>query len=183
MATLAWAVESRLNSRVDQSLSISLEELNAVDSVREHLSGLLADFSKGAESELARQLENSIARVFDNSSASPGIDPESPDERSMHQEPAIEEQPAVEPTDQLPEMEQSIVEDVPEDVEQPPVMEVAESVEDDDDLIDEEILEIFIEESEEVNETIQAYLPRLVENYDDKEALTELRRAFHTLKG
>ncbi|RLU01938.1 Hpt domain-containing protein [Ketobacter sp.] len=55
--------------------------------------------------------------------------------------------------------------------------------EDDDDLIDEEVIEIFIEEAGEVLETIQEYLPQWKTNYDNEEALKELRRAYHTLKG
>ena len=53
----------------------------------------------------------------------------------------------------------------------------------DDDDIDDEIIEIFIEEATEVTETIGEYFPRWAQNFDDKEALTEFRRAFHTLKG
>ncbi len=51
-----------------------------------------------------------------------------------------------------------------------------------DDLVDDEIIEIFVEEATEVLETIAEYLPRWIDS-DDKEALGEMRRAFHTLKG
>jgi len=54
---------------------------------------------------------------------------------------------------------------------------------DEDDLIDDDILEIFIEEAGEVLEAIQEFFPRYKANPDDNEALTEFRRAFHTLKG
>ena len=53
----------------------------------------------------------------------------------------------------------------------------------DDDLIDDEILEIFIEEAGEVLDTIREYLPSLLRHHEDRTALSELRRAFHTLKG
>ncbi|MFN3238869.1 MAG: Hpt domain-containing protein, partial [Pseudomonadales bacterium] len=53
----------------------------------------------------------------------------------------------------------------------------------DDDLIDEEILEIFIEEAEEVLDTLREYLPIWREDVSNSDALTEVRRAFHTLKG
>ena len=49
--------------------------------------------------------------------------------------------------------------------------------------IDEEIVEIFLEEGEEELERINEYLPRWHENHADEEALKELRRSFHTLKG
>ena len=54
---------------------------------------------------------------------------------------------------------------------------------DDDDLIDDEILEIFIEEAEEVSETITEHLPTFAVGAENHESLTELRRAYHTLKG
>lgn len=55
--------------------------------------------------------------------------------------------------------------------------------EQEDDMIDDEIIEIFVEESGEVLEAINTYLPVWKANTEDQEALTEIRRAFHTLKG
>jgi chemosensory pili system protein ChpA (sensor histidine kinase/response regulator) len=51
------------------------------------------------------------------------------------------------------------------------------------DLIDDEIIEIFVEEASEVLEALDEYFPRWVANQADEEALIEFRRAFHTLKG
>lgn len=65
----------------------------------------------------------------------------------------------------------------------PEAVPVAEVEEDDDDLIDEEIIEIFLEEAEEVTETLNEFWPQFKANNDDQEALTTVRRAFHTLKG
>ncbi|MDA0788976.1 MAG: Hpt domain-containing protein, partial [Proteobacteria bacterium] len=72
-----------------------------------------------------------------------------------------------------------------EQVEQAEHIEQPEHIEqeDDDDLIDEEILEIFVEEAEEVLETINEFLPVWQANREDEGALTEVRRAYHTLKG
>jgi len=53
----------------------------------------------------------------------------------------------------------------------------------DDDLIDDEMKEIFIEEAQEVLETINEYFPMWKSNPDDAEARATLRRSFHTLKG
>ncbi|PWU27555.1 hybrid sensor histidine kinase/response regulator, partial [Pseudomonas sp. RW407] len=53
----------------------------------------------------------------------------------------------------------------------------------DEEPVDEELREVFIEEAGEVLETINEYLPRWQADTDDREALTEIRRAFHTLKG
>ena len=48
---------------------------------------------------------------------------------------------------------------------------------------DPEIVEIFVEEVDEVFETIGEYLPQWASNFDNNDALTEVRRGFHTLKG
>jgi len=57
------------------------------------------------------------------------------------------------------------------------------AVEEDDDLIDEEILEIFTEEAQEVFEEIDRCWPMYVEDNSNTDALMDVRRAFHTLKG
>ncbi len=49
--------------------------------------------------------------------------------------------------------------------------------------IDDEIIEIFLEEAEEEHQRISELLPKLRQNANDTDALAELRRAFHTLKG
>lgn len=56
-------------------------------------------------------------------------------------------------------------------------------IERDNEDIDDEIIEIFIEEAAEVTSTINEYFPRWAQNFDDTTALIEFRRAFHTLKG
>src|SRR5690606_8774611 len=63
------------------------------------------------------------------------------------------------------------------------VPEPAAAADDDDDLIDDEIIEIFLEEADEVTETLNEYWPQFKADQDDKEAMTTVRRAFHTLKG
>lgn len=49
--------------------------------------------------------------------------------------------------------------------------------------MDDEIMEIFLEEAEEEIDRIKEFLPRWENNQDDDEALTTIRRSFHTLKG
>ncbi len=66
---------------------------------------------------------------------------------------------------------------------QPVTSTPAAIAEDDDDLIDDEIIEIFLEEAEEVTATLNEFWPQFKADQDDKEALTTVRRAFHTLKG
>lgn len=53
----------------------------------------------------------------------------------------------------------------------------------DEEPIDEELREIFVEEAGEVQETIAEYYPQWKEDTDNNTARTEVRRAFHTLKG
>ncbi|MCU7914458.1 MAG: Hpt domain-containing protein [Candidatus Thiodiazotropha sp. (ex Gloverina cf. vestifex)] len=49
--------------------------------------------------------------------------------------------------------------------------------------IDPEILEIFVEEAREELQTIQQRFPQWRQNQHDEDALTTIRRSFHTLKG
>ena len=53
----------------------------------------------------------------------------------------------------------------------------------DEEAIDEELREVFVEEAEEVLATLNEFYPKWRADQDDKQALTEVRRAFHTLKG
>ena len=62
-------------------------------------------------------------------------------------------------------------------------VEVAQAAETAGVEIDDEILEIFIEEAEEELDSIGELLPRWMTQQSDEEALAELRRSFHTLKG
>ncbi len=49
--------------------------------------------------------------------------------------------------------------------------------------VDDDILEIFVEEVGEVLERVDQWLPQWATEFANEEALTEVRRAFHTLKG
>jgi chemosensory pili system protein ChpA (sensor histidine kinase/response regulator) len=61
--------------------------------------------------------------------------------------------------------------------------EITATMPQDDITDDDDICEIFAEEVEEVLETIQNFLPKWSANFENKSALTEVRRGFHTLKG
>lgn len=52
-----------------------------------------------------------------------------------------------------------------------------------DDEIDEELIEIFTEEMEEILSLLSVKLPAWADNINDNDALIEIRRAFHTIKG
>lgn len=51
------------------------------------------------------------------------------------------------------------------------------------DQLDEDILDIFVDEAEEVLETLNECFPRWRDNPEDRESLITTRRMFHTLKG
>ena len=61
----------------------------------------------------------------------------------------------------------------------PAALQVADAASD----IDDDILEIFVEEVGEVLERVDQWLPQWAAEFSNEEALTEVRRAFHTLKG
>ena len=50
-------------------------------------------------------------------------------------------------------------------------------------VLDQELLDVFLEEYDVVSETLQNYLPQWLARLDDVSSLTEVRRSFHTLKG
>ncbi|MEJ2141483.1 MAG: Hpt domain-containing protein, partial [Gammaproteobacteria bacterium] len=64
-------------------------------------------------------------------------------------------------------------------VPEPPVVQEYEVSDD----IDDEIIEIFLEEAEEEYANIKRLLPQWETNLADEEALKDMRRSFHTLKG
>ncbi|MCO7571513.1 Hpt domain-containing protein [Pseudomonas chlororaphis] len=53
----------------------------------------------------------------------------------------------------------------------------------DEEPVDDELREVFLEETEEVLDMLREYLPRWTAEPQGQAALSELRRAFHTLKG
>jgi chemosensory pili system protein ChpA (sensor histidine kinase/response regulator) len=94
--------------------------------------------------------------------------------------------------DEVALVEETLLEEaepVVEYVEAQDVMPVVEKIEtvieeiEEDDLIDDEIIEIFLEEAEEVLETLQEFWPQYRADKADAEAQSTVRRAFHTLKG
>lgn len=53
----------------------------------------------------------------------------------------------------------------------------------DENIVDDELVEIFSEEMDEIFETLSIHLPAWTGNTNDNNALKEVRRAFHTIKG
>ncbi|MGI9280523.1 MAG: Hpt domain-containing protein [Endozoicomonas sp.] len=73
----------------------------------------------------------------------------------------------------------------PEQVAVPVIEETAaeETAAEEESIIDDELLEVFIEEAGEVQEQLSEGVPVWVNNQDDNNTLKDIRRAFHTLKG
>ncbi|WP_417568249.1 Hpt domain-containing protein [Marinobacter sp.] len=162
---LAWSVENLLNRVIDQTLRPTDDMFNLVDEVNARIPSLIQEFKSGQTtgevSELIQRAEAmATTRRTEGEAAAEAVAQE------VAEAPVAQELSAEEP------------ELAPEDTSA-----AAEKPGDDDDLIDDEILEIFVEEAGEVLETIREYLPMLLRQHDDRSALSEVRRAFHTLKG
>lgn len=52
-----------------------------------------------------------------------------------------------------------------------------------EDFIDDELIDIFVDEVEEIGETLDEHFPVWAQDFTNEEALIEVRRAFHTIKG
>jgi chemosensory pili system protein ChpA (sensor histidine kinase/response regulator) len=78
---------------------------------------------------------------------------------------------------------QDIVAEKPEIIVEKTMVHETEVAVEEDDFIDDEIIEIFLEEAEEVLETLQEFWPEYRADNTNGEAQATVRRAFHTLKG
>jgi len=168
--------------------------LEAVAENRGHPENILRVAEASAQ-ELGYTAE-SISNI-PSSSAAPEVEPTAVieiEESSFAPEPVTPEQAAAEP---VAEPEDEIVETpatetvtdtaaaaAPE-ITKPaqPVVAKATAAALPEDDIDEEILEIFLEEADEVIGTMQENLRAWKQNRSDSEALTVLRRSYHTIKG
>ncbi|MBE0485694.1 Hpt domain-containing protein [Marinobacter sp.] len=163
LGELAWSVENLLNRLLDQTIKPTEDLFALVDEANNRIPSLINEFRSGQRSgdvaELIARAEGLATTRRADTDATVSDDPVEATENAN----AGEEEPRFEPG--LPaESEQA-------------------SEPTDNDLIDDEILEIFIEEAGEVLDTIREYLPMLLRQHDDRSALAEVRRAFHTLKG
>ena len=186
ISDIAWPVESLLNKHLDSSLTIELNVFDFLDAVIEKLPGLTEDFAKLRTSDGYEHLITR-ANILAGIEAKPGSK-KLPEENVQ----VISEidSPTVIPEIEIEEPISIKVEDAniqakqaPQDDQKSFPQEEVASPKEDDDLIDDEILEIFIEEASEVLEAIEEHLPTYLDGYTDHDALKELRRAFHTLKG
>lgn len=190
ISEIAWPVENLLNKHLDSALTIELNVFDFLDSVIEKLPELTEDFAKlrvssGYEHLITR------ANILAGIEAKPGSKKVLIEKVSDENIPTIEEDestftPVAEEEDYSSQSyEVEIAQNQPDDIKitNEIVNEEVLPLEEEDDLIDDEILEIFIEEASEVLEAIEEHLPVYLDGYSDHDALKELRRAFHTLKG
>jgi len=145
----------------------SLDQLPASAALQEH-----EDFSFDGDEHLPHS-EREEPAEFSLSPVSGGNE-----EEIIYSSPEVETEPESESIEDS--FDAYTVEDDSENIasEPAPVAQI-----EDDDLIDDEIIEIFLEEAEEVGETLNEFWPQFKADQSDEEALTTVRRAFHTLKG
>jgi len=158
---------------VESGLELPLDELPSVTGAQDGVSLELPELSfEPLDENTLSWDESDIADLQLPEVDLPGL-PEVPVEVA---EPAVEDQP----------LSMADVMAAPSQAINPPAREIPPSLlppPADEEPMDEELLEVFIEEAGEVMETIAEYLPKWQADLADKGALTELRRAFHTLKG
>ncbi|MFO8141155.1 MAG: Hpt domain-containing protein [Marinobacter sp.] len=153
LGELAWSIENLLNRLIDQTIKPTDDLFALIDEANDRTPSLINEFRDGHSNGDVAELIARAEGLATTRRAETELT-----ETSDSGQPAEPELTA--------EPEQT-----------------AEVTASDDDLIDDEILEIFIEEAGEVLDTIREYLPMLLRQHDDRSALAEVRRAFHTLKG
>ncbi|MAM87056.1 MAG: hybrid sensor histidine kinase/response regulator [unclassified Hahellaceae] len=199
LAELAWSIEGLLNRTLENLVTPSLVLFELLKDVEDQLPTLTAAFAAAEDSSL--DILNTTTSLIHRADAI------LLDARASRAATAQEEQAHAETQRQAEEAESMSAETlaVEDDTDEADsdsqladdedITAVAPAETDtadasagdielsDGDMIDEEIIEIFAEEAEEVLATINTYLPKFTANYGNTEARTELRRAFHTLKG
>jgi chemosensory pili system protein ChpA (sensor histidine kinase/response regulator) len=210
LGACARYIEEQLLTQETTPQWTSLDTLaDAITSVEYYLERLSSGAPKEENDLLLRVAEESVASLgyavaktpradIDSASDLPSLD-STAENLTGDTEPADEDTTALlaayesaldanaQPTNATADIEQSAVL-TPVEVTPTPAHSIAAaannaSATDDDDEIDHEIIEIFVEEAGEVLATIAEYFPLWAKNFADEDSLTHFRRAFHTLKG
>ncbi|TVP55710.1 MAG: response regulator [Halomonadaceae bacterium] len=176
---LAWAVENLLNRVLEGALQVSNDMFRLLEQVIQRLPELVNEFSEGHSDGDVSDLISACNALTDSQPPDTDQEPGEDTHGPLAATPEASTTESTEPPVHTEQAEQTDHTDEPA----PAATPVAEAADEEDDLIDEEILDIFIEEAEEVLHTIREQLPALHAHYDNANALTEIRRAFHTLKG
>ncbi|MBP8924558.1 MAG: Hpt domain-containing protein [Pseudomonadales bacterium] len=181
LGELAWSIEQLLNRVIERTLQANRDVVEAVERAWRLMPSLVAAFAgRGAADRAAvEQLQQVAQALVRGESAEWGVVAEAlaPVEEIVPAEVVPEREVILQP-----ELEPELLRDREPHPE--PMFEdgLVPSVEHEEPL-DAEILEIFLEEAGEVLEAIAAQLPAWREAPGPGVPLTELRRAFHTLKG
>ncbi|HET7370291.1 MAG TPA: Hpt domain-containing protein [Gammaproteobacteria bacterium] len=168
-------VEQRVLTGAQPSTELMERMADALVSVEFYLETVQS--GRGDPQSMLDNAEVCVAQLgVDDADAAPTlsvVDPEgAADGGSDGGEPAaVAEAPAAEPAPAPAEAPSSA----------PPAAESAPLPQPDE--VDPEILEIFLEEAHEELARLGDYFPRWQRNQEDREALTVVRRSFHTLKG
>ena len=173
-AAIAEACSIYIRDQLSQRPALPGKELQtlaeAIASIDYYLERLIGGHGDDLEMYLALA-EESLALLGYFLGTSPAEQQETAADSPLASSPAM----AVPPTP---------VETQPAAVEAPaPAVVASDEAADDDNPIDDEIIEIFVEEAADVLATLEEYVPRWAANMADEDAIITVRRAFHTLKG
>lgn len=184
---MAWSVENMLNRVLDGTLPVTNELVGFIAQTRQNIPTLVADFAAQREPSIdpavtVLQATNLLKQqpINDGLNIRPS-DTSTPSSQS----PATPEAP-VELQTVPPAQPQSVTSDEPlVSSELPPVIQQMydELTEVSDEPADPDIQEIYIEEAQEVLETIAPLYETWRADPSDFATLKEIRRGFHTLKG
>lgn len=167
MAELGWALENLLNRVLERAVQPNNSIHQLLDDAAENLPELVSDFRQGQSiSDVAELIERAESLSSGRGDLAPRANA------------TVAGKAVSEPVDIAPQEEPE-----PAPVELAAAATPPNNDIDGDRFVDDEILEIFIEEAHEVLETINEFLPKFLAQWDNSAALTEMRRAFHTLKG
>ena len=174
-------------------LGYPVENLPSIEQGAESVSGAPAEIVEQEEAGESEEIELTIPALEEEmveitASTEPAVEEELSAEAftlEIPEEEEIELAPppaAEEPAEPLVELEPAPVPEPPAAAPPAATTLIPQPAPRSDDL-DEEIVEIFIEEAQEEISKINELLPRWQSNRNDQEALRDLRRSFHTLKG
>ncbi|PID43745.1 MAG: hybrid sensor histidine kinase/response regulator [Proteobacteria bacterium] len=182
LGELAWAIENMLNRVIDQTIAPGKEMFELLERVIQRLPDVIDAFKvKKTGPDIAAYVSAAEAIANDKKSRQE-VEETEVDLRAARIIRESEGEAFQEPEDGILSRPEEDIR--PDDVGQPEDRGQPEDVgQPEDDLVDEEIIEIFLEESEEVLGVVHEQLPVYLADYDNREALAEVRRSFHTLKG
>ena len=178
IAASRYIKESLLKNKVRPELSAIDDLADAITSIDYYLERLL----QSAHDPYIQMIEVAEAAVeklgFRVGEQAPAV-PEETEAEEAGEEIVEDDHIEAEETQLEPEPEPEIESEPEPEIESEPEPATVEATDD----VDDEILDIFVEEVDEVLENIGKYFPQWQADFDGEEALEGLQRAFHTLKG